>query len=82
MSVSIKLSRTGAKNSAYYRIVASPTRSKRDGKNLDVIGSYNPRLKTHELDKAKFDLWIKNGAIVTSGVKKVLDPKPKTKESK
>lgn len=72
MSVSIKLSRTGAKNSAYYRIVAAPTRSARDGKNLDILGSYNPKNKTHELNKELFDKWIKNGAIVTEGVKKVL----------
>lgn len=73
MSVSIKLSRTGKKNTAFYRIIAAPTRSARDGKNLDIIGSYNPRTKTHELNKELFDKWIKNGAIVTEGVKKVLD---------
>lgn len=72
MSVSIKLSRTGSKNSAYYRIVVAPTRSARDGKNLGIIGSYNPKLKTHEMDKALYDEWIKKGAIVTEGVKKVL----------
>ncbi len=72
MSVSIKLSRTGAKNNAFYRIVAAPTRSARDGKNLDIIGSYNPKTKTHEINKALFDKWIKNGAIITEGVKKIL----------
>ena len=73
MSVSIKLSRTGKKNDAFFRIVAQPTRSARDGKNLGIIGSYNPRLKTHELNKALFDEWIKKGAIVTEGVKKILN---------
>lgn len=72
MSVSIKLSRTGAKNNASYRIVAAPTRSARDGKNLEILGSYNPKLKTHTLDKKLFDKWVKNGAIITNGVKKVL----------
>ena len=72
MSVSIKLSRTGAKNNAYYRIIVAPTRSKRDGKNLGIIGNYNPRTKTHELDQKLYDEWIKKGAIVTEGVKKVL----------
>jgi small subunit ribosomal protein S16 len=72
MSVSIKLSRYGAKNSPYYRIIAAPTRSKRDGKNLGIIGSYNPRLKTHELNKKLYEEWIKKGAIVTEGVRKVL----------
>lgn len=72
MSVSIKLSRTGSKNSAFYRIVASPTKSKRDGKNLAIIGSYNPKSKTHELNKQLFEEWVKKGAIITEGVKKIL----------
>ena len=72
MSVSIKLSRTGKKNTAFYRIVVAPTRSARDGKNLGIIGSYDPRAKTHELDKKLYDEWIKKGAIVTEGVKKIL----------
>lgn len=72
MSVSIKLSRFGAKNSPYYRIIAAPTRSKRDGKNLGVIGSYNPKLKKVEMDKKLFEEWVAKGAIVTEGVKKIL----------
>lgn len=72
MSVSIKLSRTGAKNNAFYRIIVAPTRSKRDGKNLDIIGNYNPKTKVHVLDQKLYDEWIKKGAIVTHGVKKIL----------
>lgn len=72
MSVSIKLSRYGAKNSPYYRIVAAPTRSKRDGKNLAIIGSYDPKLKKLKVNKELFDEWIKKGAIITSGVRKII----------
>ncbi len=72
MSVSIKLSRYGAKNSPYYRIIAAPTRSKRDGKNLGIIGSYDPKLKKATFDQKLFDEWVKKGAIVTEGVKKIL----------
>lgn len=72
MSVSIKLSRTGKKNSANFRIVVAPTRSARDGKNLGIIGSYDPRLKKVEMDKKLFEEWVSKGAIVTEGVKKVL----------
>ena len=75
MSVSIKLARTGKKNSAYYRIIVAPTRSKRDGKNLAIIGSYNPRTKTLDLDKKLYDQWVEKGAIVTEGVAKVLGQK-------
>ncbi|MDO8341309.1 MAG: 30S ribosomal protein S16 [Candidatus Woesebacteria bacterium] len=72
MSVSIKLSRFGAKNNAFYRIVAVPTRSKRDGKSLEIIGSYDPHQKKTVIDKKKFEKWVANGAIVTGGVKKIL----------
>ena len=72
MSVSIKLSRYGAKNSPYYRLIAAPTRSKRDGKNLGIIGSYDPKLKNLEINKVLFDEWIKKGAIITNGVRKIM----------
>ena len=75
MSVSIKLSRTGKKNSPYYRVVAAPTRSARDGKNLEIIGSYNPESKKLEIDKNLLDSWIKKGAILTNGIKKVMNQK-------
>lgn len=71
MSVSIKLSRYGAKNSPFYRVVAMPTRSKRDGKNLEILGNYNPKLKKLEIDQEKLNAWIKKGAILTEGFKKV-----------
>ncbi len=73
MSVSIRLSRTGSKNNALYRIIVGPTRSKRDGKNLEVLGSYNPKTKTHEINKERFDLWVKNGAIISEGFKKAIN---------
>lgn len=72
MSVSIKLSRVGTKNNAYYRIIAAPTRSKRDGKSLEIIGSYDPKLKKVTFDKKKFDKWIENGAIITDAVRKLV----------
>lgn len=73
MSVSIKLSRYGAKKSPFYRVIAATTRSKRDGKNLEILGNYNPKFKKLEIDMKAFDEWVKKGAIVTQGVKKVLE---------
>lgn len=72
MSVSIKLSRVGAKNNAYYRIVVAPTRSKRDGKSLEIIGSYDPRSKKSVIDKKKFAKWVGNGAIISDAVRKLV----------
>lgn len=73
MSVSIKLSRYGAKKSPFYRIVAQTTKSKRDGKALDILGWWNPNKKTKEINKEKISEWIKKGAIVTDGAKKVIE---------
>lgn len=72
MSVSIKLARTGAKNNAFYRIIAGTTRSKVDGKNLDILGTYDPKNKKVELNKKMFDEWIKKGAIISEGVRKII----------
>ncbi len=72
MSVSIKLSRFGAKKALFFRIVAQTTRSKRDGKALDLIGWWNPKDDTKKIDKKKLDEWVGKGAIVSQAVKKLL----------
>lgn len=72
MSVSIKLARIGAKNNAFYRIIAGTTRSKVDGKNLDILGTYNPKTKRADVDKKKLAEWIKKGAILTESVRKII----------
>lgn len=73
MSVSIKLSRVGALHNPIYRVIVAPTKSKRDGKNLEIIGSYNHKKSTVEIDKERMSYWVKNGAISTTGVKKILE---------
>ena len=77
MSVSIRLSRTGKKNSPSYRIVVLPTRSKRDGKNLEVVGHYNPSHNppSFEYDKESLKEWVSKGAIVSPAVLKLIDGK-------
>lgn len=79
MSVSIKLSRYGAKKSPFYRIVAQTTRSKRDGKSLAIIGWWNPLKKTKEIDLDLLNDWKSKGAIITEGVKKLLALKEEKK---
>ena len=76
MSVRIRLKRVGAKNAPYYRIVVADSRSPRDGKFIEEIGSYRPRQKgdncTINLDRANH--WISKGAqpsdTVASFIKK------------
>jgi small subunit ribosomal protein S16 len=77
MSVTIRLARIGRKNLPAYRIVVSNTRDKRNGKFLDSIGHFNPSGTTQEFkyDKEKFDKWVKDGALVTESVQRLIDGK-------
>jgi len=78
MSISIRLSRGGAKKRPYYRIVVANSRSPRDGKYLEQIGTYNPllakdspeRVKLNE-DRARY--WLGVGAQPTDRVARFLD---------
>jgi len=64
LAVKIRLHRMGRKKLPFYRIVATDSRSRRDGKYLDKIGSYNPRVEPVEvvIDKEKALKWLKVGA--------------------
>ena len=78
MAIAIRLSRGGAKKRPYYRIVVSDTRSPRDGKYLEQIGTYNPllakdsgeRVKLNE-DRARY--WLGVGAQPSDRVARFLD---------
>lgn len=64
MSVSIRLTRGGAKKKPSYRIVVLDSRKKRDGEYLDKIGHYNPCVNPAEIviDREKLEKWIAQGA--------------------
>ena len=74
MAVIIRLRRDGAKNSPYYRIVVADKHSPRDGKFLELIGTYDPKKKADnssiKLERA--DHWIKNGAKPSDTVRSIL----------
>jgi small subunit ribosomal protein S16 len=55
MAVSIRLSRGGAKKRPYYRIVVADSRSSRDGKYLEQIGTYNPLLAKDDAGRVKLN---------------------------
>jgi small subunit ribosomal protein S16 len=75
--VRIRLRREGAKNRPYYRIVVANQRSPRDGKFIEQIGTYDPKLtgENFKLDLSKAEEWIKKGAqpseTVASFIKKI-----------
>ncbi len=74
MAVKIRLTRMGSKKRPSYRIVATDSRSPRDGKYLELIGFYNPLTNPAEI-KVNEELaikWIKNGAILTDTARDIL----------
>jgi small subunit ribosomal protein S16 len=78
MSISIRLSRGGAKKRPYYRIVVANSRSPRDGKYLEQIGTYNPLLAKDNADRVKITedrarYWLGVGAQPTDRVARFLD---------
>jgi len=74
MSVKIRLARHGAKKRPFYRIVVADSKSPRDGRFLENVGTYNPVLDPAEvvLKKERIKYWIDQGAILTDTVKSLL----------
>ena len=72
--VKIRLRRMGAKKAPFYRIVVADSRSPRDGRCIEEIGTYNPLTEpsTVTLDTEKAKQWIKNGAQPTDTVRGLL----------
>jgi small subunit ribosomal protein S16 len=62
MSVAIRFSRQGKKRSPFYRIVVADKRKARDGKFIELLGTYHPGTKVLKLDMDKFQKWTKVGA--------------------
>ena len=71
--IKIRLSRVGTKNQPKYRIIAINEQNKRDGKFLEILGSYNPTVKPADikLNKERLDYWVGVGAQITSAVEKL-----------
>lgn len=73
--VKIRLQRQGAKKAPFYHIVVADSKSPRDGKIIEKIGTYNPMTDpaTIVLDTEKVATWIKNGAKPTDTVKALIE---------
>lgn len=77
MSLRIRMARGGAKKRPYYRIVVADSRSPRDGRFLERIGSYNPLLPADHADRVKIDLekakeWLAKGATPSDRIARLL----------
>ena len=71
MAVKIRLKRMGAKKRPFYRIVVADSRSPRDGRFIEEIGTYNPIVEPAEIkiDKDSAIKWVNNGAEPTDTVR-------------
>ena len=75
MAVRLRLMRMGKKKQPTYRVVAADARAPRDGRFIEIVGTYNPRIEPSviSIDKAKAVRWLREGAQPTDRVRKLLD---------
>ena len=64
MSVAIRLRREGTKDKPYYKIVVADNRCRRDGRSIEIVGTYDPakRGDNATMDLEKVEDWIRKGA--------------------
>lgn len=74
MAVVIRLTRTGMRNTPHYRVVAADDRRPRDGKFIEVLGSYDPSKKENKLtvNKERLDYWRKVGARLSPTISQLI----------
>ena len=82
MAVKMRLKRMGKKGAPFYRIVAADSRSPRDGRFIEQIGTYNPTKAEEKvtLDKELAKKWLSNGAQPTDTVRSILSHEGVLKE--
>ena len=74
MAVKIRLTRLGRKKMPFYRIIVADIEAKRDGKFLDILGTYDPMKDPAEvkIDSDKLKIWLDSGALPTNTVKSLI----------
>ena len=74
MAVKLRLMRMGKKKQPTYRVVAADSRAPRDGRFIEIVGTYKPRLEPSgiNIDNEKALKWLRNGAKPTDTVEKLL----------
>ncbi|MBL8667381.1 MAG: 30S ribosomal protein S16 [Rhodospirillales bacterium] len=93
MSVRIRLARGGAKKRPFYRIVVADSRSPRDGRFIEVLGTYNPMLQQDHphrilLKEDRIRHWLERGATASDRVAKfcatagLMEPRARAEQSK
>jgi small subunit ribosomal protein S16 len=79
MAVSIRLRREGAKNRPYYRVVVADSRSPRDGKFIEIIGTYDPKRtgQNSSFNVERAEYWISKGAQPSDTVRSLIKKQKK-----
>ena len=74
MAVSIRLTRRGKKKKPFYRIVAADSQASRDGKFLEILGTYDPMTEpaSVEIKEDKMQYWLDQGATASDTVKSLI----------
>ena len=72
MAVHIRLARTGTKKVPFYRIVAADQRAPRGGRFIERLGTWDPRRKELNLNRARVDYWLGQGAAASPTVDKLI----------
>jgi len=74
MAVKIRLARHGAKKRPFYRIVVADSESPRDGRFLEIVGTYNPLMEPAEVSfkNERVKYWMDQGALPTNTVKNLI----------
>jgi small subunit ribosomal protein S16 len=85
MSVKIRLTRGGAKKRPFYHVIVTDSRNARDGRNIERVGYYNPVAsgndKRCELDLARVQYWVNNGAQLSDKVANLVKEATKSQAS-
>ncbi len=76
----IRLSRRGAKKQPHYRVVVIEKERARDGRSVEVVGTYNPRTNPASIDlkRERIDYWRSKGAQLSETVARLLAKAPAT----
>ncbi len=83
MAVSIRLRREGTTNRPYYKVVVADSRSPRDGKFIEIVGTYDPKKQGHNstLEMERIDHWISKGAQPSDTVRSLIKKNKKVAAS-
>ena len=80
MAVSIRLRREGSKNRPYYRVVVADSRGPRDGKFIEILGTYDPKVagqnSSFSVERAEY--WMSKGARPSDTVRSLIKKQKKT----